>query len=391
MSATFPVITLQPVCDQRSAWVALFIDFDDPAAANEETLGRLWREFGLDEVLGVLPCIVKLADPVQDLSHLPAAHIILCLPVAVCCDPAHHSTLAALKARGFRIMATDAPTPGAALDPTVGAVAMHCPGPNAPAGALTWLEKLPGPHLALGAERVTCPGRCHFSWFAGGYGIHPPMTTTPVAKNDPPNHGLLLELLAAVTNEADSAVIEAIVKRDPQLSYHLLRLVNSVAFGPSKKISGFGQAIALLGRRQLQRWLQLLLYARSSKAGVANPLMVRAAFRAGLMEALCREMSGPREAQDRAFMTGMLSLLDELLGMPLQDVTRPLNLADDVLAALGDHGGPLGGLLAAVEAAEGATAADCARSVDANNIDHESWARALIGACRWAEQVGREH
>lgn len=390
MSATFPVITLQPVCDHHSIWVALRLDIDDPAMIDGAVLARLWREFGLGEALGALPCILPLADPAIDLSGLPAAHVILCLPVAVCCDPARHEALKALRAGGFRLMAADAPSPGAVLDPTVGAIAMPCPGMSDAADAMDWLEKLPGPHLAVGAEKISCPGRCRFSWFAGGYGIHPPMTTVPTGKNEPPNHGLLLELLAAVTNEADSHEIEGIVKRDPQLSYHLLKLVNSVAFGPSKKIASFGQAIALLGRRQLQRWLQLLLYAQSSKAGVANPLMVRAAFRAGLMEALCREMSGPRDTQDRAFMTGMFSLLDELLGIPLAEVTQPLNLADDVLAALNEHAGPLGGLMQAVEAAEGSTAVDCARAVDAVGIDHESWARALIGACRWAEQVGRD-
>ena len=73
-----------------------------------------------------------------------------------------------------------------------------------------------------------------------------------------------------------------VLKQDPALSYHLLKLVNSAAFGFANPIHNFTQAINVLGRRQLQRWLQLLLYARPQQDGMPNLLLPEAARRAAV-------------------------------------------------------------------------------------------------------------
>ena len=101
------------------------------------------------------------------------------------------------------------------------------------------------------------------------------------------------------------------------MSFHLLKLVNSAAFAVNTAITGYAQAIAVLGRRQLQRWLQLLLYARGGADGLPNLLLPLAALRAGQLEMLCKRDGGDRDEQDLAFMTGAFSLLDRLLGMPM--------------------------------------------------------------------------
>jgi EAL and modified HD-GYP domain-containing signal transduction protein len=52
------------------------------------------------------------------------------------------------------------------------------------------------------------------------------------------------------------------------LSYNLMRMVNSVASGLPQKINSIKHGIVVLGRKQLQRWVQLLLYtaARSDSS-----------------------------------------------------------------------------------------------------------------------------
>jgi EAL and modified HD-GYP domain-containing signal transduction protein len=325
-------------------------------------------------------------------AALPAGRIVLCLPAAFCCDQLNDAPLRALHAAGYRLMATGVPSPGQEMSDAVTALALPCPGKAMPAGTTEWLTRLPGPHLALEAATLDCPGRCRFQWLtshsSGGHleAVHP----AAAKGGDAMHRALLLELLAKVSADADSHEIEAVIKRDPQLSYHLLKLVNSVAFSLTKKIASFHQAITLLGRRQLQRWLQLLLYTRAGENEMANPLLPRAALRAGLAEALCERGGGSRDDKDRAFMVGMFSLLDVLFGMPLAEIMKPLNLADDVVAALTDRSGRFGPLLRAIEAGERPLDERLAVALDAAGVSAEAWAQAIVQASRWAIQVSRE-
>lgn len=385
MPNSFPLVTLQPVCDGRQEWAALLLAAGPSARIDD--LARIFDEFGLRTALGHLPCILSSESLDFDPEILPADKVILCPPVAACTDPASFARLEALRKAGFRFMATGLPQASDTLFDGVTGLALPCPGKGAPGGMGDWLGRLPGPHLALGAEQVTCPGRCHFSWFAGNFATHPHFGGSG---GDAPNRALLLDLLGKVASDADSSMIEAVIKRDPQLSYHLLKLVNSVGFALTTKIASFGQAITLLGRRQLQRWLQLLLYARSRKEGSANPLLPQAAFRAGQLEALCQLTGGTREEQDRAFMIGMFSLLDRLFGMPLAEVVKPLNLAEDVLAALLARQGRLGAMLHAIELGEAMPEEALGRSLAEAGVATESWARALAHASQWAVQVSTE-
>lgn len=217
----------------------------------------------------------------------------------------------------------------------------------------------------------------------------PPATPPTSTAHSGPQRTLLLELLAQITHDAETRDIEATLKHDPQLSVQLLRLVNSVAFSPSTRINSFAHAITLLGRRQLQRWLQLLLYASQAAGGEANPLMAAAALRASLMEGLCKATGGDRTTQDEAFMVGMFSLLEALFAQPLASIIAPLRLAEEISAALLQHAGKLGNLLRLTEAA-GEDPEAVAPALKQARISNEIWCKAQIEALRWTMQIGRE-
>jgi c-di-GMP-related signal transduction protein len=164
----------------------------------------------------------------------------------------------------------------------------------------------------------------------------------------------LLKLLGLIRNDAETDEIERIFRQSPNLTLNLLRLVNSVSSGVVTNIRSLRQAILVLGRKQLQRWIQLLLFTLyPADADYPTPLMHLAATRGRIMELLAQIISpNNRDYQDQAFMTGLLSLLDTLLGLPLRDVIRQLNISDLMRRALLDHEGELGKLLALVMALE---------------------------------------
>jgi EAL and modified HD-GYP domain-containing signal transduction protein len=156
-----------------------------------------------------------------------------------------------------------------------------------------------------------------------------------------------------VLEDAASEELENAIKGDTNLTYNLLKLVNSVGSGAGQKIDSLGKAILVIGRRQLQRWLQLLLYTINDKGKTSNPLMQLAATRAKMLEILCRCMNNQDTViQERAFITGSFSLLDTLLSMPMADVMAQLNMPIEVKLALIERTGLLGQLLKLIESLE---------------------------------------
>lgn len=171
-------------------------------------------------------------------------------------------------------------------------------------------------------------------------------------KDQTGSRALALKLLELVVADAETRDIEDIFRREPTLSYHLLRLVNSPSIGAGRRIDSFAQAIMVLGRRQLRRWLNLLLFTARKDDPRAPMLLARVSLRARLLEQLARVAGEDRDGQERAFMVGMFSLLGVTFALPLEEVLQPLNLDDQVVAALLRREGVLGALLAGVEACE---------------------------------------
>ena len=189
-----------------------------------------------------------------------------------------------------------------------------------------------------------------FHFFQGYYFAKPVILT---GKRVEPSTIALFKLLSLVLDDASSEQLEGTIKGDSNLTYNLLKLVNSVGSGASQKIDTLAKAIIVVGRRQLQRWVQLLLYTINDKGQTSNPLMQLAATRAKMLEILCRCMNNQDTAiQERAFITGSFSLLDTLLSMPMVDVMAKLSLHEDVKLALIERAGPLGQLLKLIESLE---------------------------------------
>lgn len=218
----------------------------------------------------------------------------------------------------------------------------------------------------------------------------PAPVVLPAGPGKGPTQSLLLKILAQIVRNADTREIEMTLKRDPQLSVQLLRLVNSAAFAPNTRIKSFAHAITLLGRRQLQRWLQLLLYASQAPGAKGNPLLISAALRATLMEGLCHAAGGDQAGQDLAFMVGMFSQLEAVFTQSLAAIIEPLNLTQEIRSALLQHAGRLGELLTLVETAERGPEW-VAPVLKRTGIGNEDWCRAQIAALRWTVQVSREN
>jgi c-di-GMP-related signal transduction protein len=163
----------------------------------------------------------------------------------------------------------------------------------------------------------------------------------------------LMKLMGLLLSDAETSKLEEALKPEPGLTVNLLRMTNSVGAGTSEKITSLRHAITVLGRRQLQRWLQLLVFSSGAQAGASNPLLMLAATRGRLMELLAEDLRpGDSALADRAFMAGIMSLMPALVGLPIAEIVAPLGLTGDVRDALCEGSGQLGDMLHLAESSE---------------------------------------
>ena len=201
-----------------------------------------------------------------------------------------------------------------------------------------------------------------------------------------PHKALLLNMLRLVQGDADTAEIAAAMKQDPLLSFRILRYLNSPALGLTHHIDSLAQALVILGRQRLTRWLSVLLFSvRDPRFG--DWLLVENALTRGRLMEVLAEQSMPGVAHDPLFLTGIFSCLGELLNRPLAETLNDMLLADDIRNALLEHSGPYAPLLAIAEASEDFDLPRMKATALAAGVDPATVNRALLAATAWASEV----
>ncbi|MDH4166709.1 MAG: EAL domain-containing protein [Gammaproteobacteria bacterium] len=204
-----------------------------------------------------------------------------------------------------------------------------------------------------------------------------------------PSRSTLLHLLQQSMSNVENPEIEATFKQAPELSYKLVRLVNSVGIGGRHEIRSLAHALVILGRRQLQRWLQVLLFAHGSAGDFPSPLLQMAAARGKFLELLSDHDRRPQDACDLAFMTGILSLLDTLLKMPMAEALGGISLPQDARDALLERKGRLGKMLLLAEALERSEDAQVSSLLDTHDLCSTAiLPRLQIAALSWSAGLG---
>ena len=196
----------------------------------------------------------------------------------------------------------------------------------------------------------------------------------------------VLKLMDSLQGEMEIEEIEEVFRSYPDLSYNMLKLVNSVSSNLREKIKGLRHAIMMLGLDKLRRWVQLAIFASSDSRGINNPLLEMAAVRGRLIEYLIMQRhSLPRgsETVEAAFMTGILSLLDVLFETSMEEIVREFRLSEAVTAALLNREGELGGLLALAEMMEMVNFGEVKELVGSAEISLPQLLDAQIVAYNW--------
>jgi EAL and modified HD-GYP domain-containing signal transduction protein len=361
----------QPILDRNQALFGYQLLFRDAQGGNAHGGSAVSAtaaviahagQLGLEKAIGDAQAFIDVDIAVVEgdmFAFLPREKVVLALAESVEASAPLLARMAELAGHGFRFALSGVRTVTPNLErllPMIDFVKIDVRGTPGP--ALVQLaarlrrddKKLVAEKVETRAEYDTCR-ELGFDYFQGFYFARP---TVISGRKLTPSQLAVMELMKLVSSDAENIEIERAVKRDVTLALNLLRLVNTPAVGMRQRIDSVSQALIVLGRRQLQRWLQIMLYADAGQRGhSASPLLMLATTRGRLLELLAQRLRpGQRNVADIAFTVGIMSLMDALFGMPMSEIVTQIPVIDEVGAALTHRSGFFGELLRLAESIE---------------------------------------
>lgn len=250
---------------------------------------------------------------------------------------------------------------------------------------LVRIQSIQGPRLiarnVANEESFAACRKLSFDLFQGYFFAQPGLAR---ARGIDTSRLRIIKLLNLVMSHADFPGIEAQFKLDPGLSLKMLRFINSVGVGLRYPVRSIGHALLMLGHDQLYRWLTLLLFTHQESDGRSQALLRNALVRARLMEILGQDQLA-KEDRDGLFIVGILSMLEPLLHLPMDQILTVLNLSPSIVEALLHERGIYAPYLLLAEACENGEGQRIGEITQALGLDAEAVNQAHMHALIWSE------
>ncbi len=157
----------------------------------------------------------------------------------------------------------------------------------------------------------------------------------------------VIKLYNLLMQDANIDEITSAFENNHQITVQLLQFINSGAFHFRNKISSIHHVLTLVGRKPLAQWLMLMIYSKSvAKSNEFSPLMLMAVNRTKLMEYIYKVIKPDVRSNDlgEAYFVGILSLIDVIFGVELEEILKHIHVSNDISDALLKDKGILGEL-----------------------------------------------
>ena len=379
---------------RRTALDTTALPPDDPSASqmSTDTIAGTFLGMGLERVTGGRCAFVNvdrwmLVD--GSVRVLDPKHVVLEILESVACDPETLAACTGLVDDGY-VLALDDFEYSEEYEPLLrlaSIVKLDVLG-KSEAELREKLERLRPFGVRCLAERVESSAmraicaRLGFDLYQGYYFARP---ETLSGREIPVEQAHLIRLLnlLRVPTQSDAA-LEDVFRHDLSLTYKLLRLVNSASTG-HVGVTSIGQAIRLLGRGALHRWMALLLVSSmSTRSPVHDELVQMAMIRARFCE-LITETFGQRRDGGASFVAGLFSLLDALMEVSMGELVEQLDLSSEIKQVLVAREGPYAPALRIVEAYESARWPEVFSTIDMGDAVLENLPDLYLRAVEWAQ------
>lgn len=251
------------------------------------------------------------------------------------------------------------------------------------------VQRFKGRNIKFLAEKVETPEEFQqakewgYTYFQGYFFSKPAILST----NDiPPMKMIYLQLIEKInSHDVDFSELAEIVIRDVALSYKLLKLVNSSAFGLRSKVESVRQALVVLGTNEIKKLVSLLILqdlGDDKPEEIVHTSLVRAKFG----ELLAAE-TVIKTRKEECFLMGMFSTLDVLMSRPMEEVLSGVSLSKDVRAALLKKDGLFGYIYQLILAYEMGDWLLCNSCASILGINSNKLMEAYVEALGWPKAI----
>lgn len=186
-----------------------------------------------------------------------------------------------------------------------------------------------------------------YSYYQGYYFSRPIIVA---GKDVPVRNITYFKVMSELTkDDFDVDSIEKTIKLDVGISFKLFKLLNSSAFSFDNKIKSIKQAIMILGREELNKWITVV--AMSEMESANSEEMTRSnIIRGKFCENIAKKINF--EHTSECFMAGLFSNLDKYMQKHMDKVVEELPISDLVKEALTKRNNIVGYILTLAESYE---------------------------------------
>ncbi len=243
-----------------------------------------------------------------------------------------------------------------------------------------------GPKCKMLAEKLETPHEFHqardmgFVYFQGYFFCRPELV---VGREVPASRLHYIRLLEMVCRpEIDMRELEKMLKQEPSICYRLLRYLNSPLFGFSLEIKSVRHAMAVLGEREMRRWVRLVVAVGAAEQKCSELVLM------GLARGrFCELLSTRLNSKTDLFLLGLLSIMDAILEISMDVLLEQLPVDRETKTALlGQNSSlrPLYLLMLAQESGEWSKSSELAKQL---NLPDEEVAGTWWKALQWAQEA----
>ena len=220
-----------------------------------------------------------------------------------------------------------------------------------------------------------------FVYFQGYFLQRPEMVAT---RDVPANRINYVRMLQAASQaELDVPGVEKLIKTEASICYRLLRYMNSARFGFRSEIHSVRHALAILGDREVRRWVRLVAIVGAGQDKTSDLVLC------ALVRGRFAELLGPHVPHGEAdlFLLGLLSMLDVMLGMPMSEILTKIPLDSEAKAVLLGKPSPLRPIYQLLLAHESGEWEAVKAITESLHLDPEVGAGLYWQAQQWAREI----